>query len=94
MTDPIHQHLDGANAPLSPDERARADALARTLDAAAAHLRAVPAPDLASRVMAALPRQAPAPRPGSMVNTSDLRAEVRRANLAGELRNTGEVGRY
>jgi hypothetical protein len=64
MTDSIHQHLDGDDgAPLSPEQRARADALARTLDAAAAHLRGVPAPDLSARVMAALPRQAPAPRP-------------------------------
>jgi hypothetical protein len=60
MNDPIHQHLDGDPAALSPDERAAADAFARTLDAAAAHLRAVPAPDLAARVMAALPAQAPA----------------------------------
>jgi hypothetical protein len=60
MNDPIHQHLDGDRAVLSPDERAAADAFARTLDAAAAHLRAVPAPDLAARVMAALPAQAPA----------------------------------
>jgi hypothetical protein len=62
MTDPIHSHLDG-DAPdeaLTPDEHARADALRRTLDAAAAHLRAVPAPDLSARVMAALPRRAPA----------------------------------
>ncbi|HEX6041816.1 glycogen-binding domain-containing protein [Longimicrobium sp.] len=64
MTGPIHQHLDGDDgAPLSPGERARASELARTLDAAAAHLRAMPAPDLAARVMAALPKQAPAPRP-------------------------------
>jgi hypothetical protein len=61
MNDRIHQHLDGdAGVPLSPGERAAADAVARTLDAAAAHLRAVPAPDLATRVMAALPAQAPA----------------------------------
>lgn len=59
MNDRIHQHLDGNRAALSPDERAAADAVARTLDAAAAHLRAVPAPDLAARVMAALPAQAP-----------------------------------
>lgn len=64
MIDPIHRHLDGdEGAPLSPDERARAEALARTLDAAAARLRAVPAPDLSARVMAALPRHAPARRP-------------------------------
>lgn len=60
MNEHIHQHLDGGRAALSPDERAAADAFARTLDAAAAHLRAVPAPDLAARVMAALPAQAPA----------------------------------
>lgn len=61
MNERIHQHLDGdPRAALSPDERAGADRLARTLDAAAAHLRAVPAPDLAARVMAALPAQAPA----------------------------------
>jgi Glycogen recognition site of AMP-activated protein kinase len=60
MNDHIHQHLDGDRAALSPDERAAADAFARTLDAAAAHLRAVPAPDLAARVMAALPARAPA----------------------------------
>jgi hypothetical protein len=59
MNDRIHQHLDGDRAALSPDERATADAFARTLDAAAAHLRAMPAPDLAARVMAALPAQAP-----------------------------------
>ncbi|HEX2210226.1 MAG TPA: glycogen-binding domain-containing protein [Longimicrobium sp.] len=61
MNDRIHQHLDGGpGPPLSPGERAAADDLARTLDAAAAHLRAMPAPDLAARVMAALPAQAPA----------------------------------
>jgi hypothetical protein len=64
MNDPIHQHLDGDGAPpLTAEQRARAEALSRTLDRAAAHLRAMPAPDLAARVMAALPRQAPAPRP-------------------------------
>ncbi|MBW3571264.1 MAG: glycogen-binding domain-containing protein [Gemmatimonadetes bacterium] len=61
MNDRIHRHLDGdPRAALSADERREADAFARTLDAAAAHLRAVPAPDLAARVMAALPAQAPA----------------------------------
>ncbi|WP_420127948.1 glycogen-binding domain-containing protein [Longimicrobium sp.] len=60
MNDRIHQHLDGDRPALTPEERAEADAFARTLDAAAAHLRAVPAPDLAARVMAALPAQAPA----------------------------------
>jgi hypothetical protein len=65
MTDRIHQHLDGdpATPPLTAEERAAAGQLSRTLDAAAAHLRALPAPDLAARVMAALPRQAPARRP-------------------------------
>jgi hypothetical protein len=62
MIDRIHSHLDGdePGEALSAEERARADGLRRTLDAAAAHLRAVPAPDLAARVMAALPRRAPA----------------------------------
>ena len=64
MIDPIHQHLDGDGAtPLTAEQRARAEQLSRTLDAAAAHLRAMPVPDLAARVMAALPRQAPARRP-------------------------------
>jgi Glycogen recognition site of AMP-activated protein kinase len=64
MHDRIHQHLDGdLAAALSPDERARAESLRRTLDAAAAHLRAAPAPDLAARVMAALPPRAPARLP-------------------------------
>lgn len=60
MNQRIHQHLDGGPAALTPEERADADAFARGLDAAAAHLRAVPAPDLAARVMAALPAQGPA----------------------------------
>lgn len=60
MNDRIHQHLDGQPVELSPDEHARARAYAHTLDAAAAHLRATRAPDLASRVMAALPAQVPA----------------------------------
>ncbi len=61
MNDRIHQHLDGdPAAALAPDERARAESLRRTLDAAAAHLRAVPAPDLSARVMAALPAHVPA----------------------------------
>jgi hypothetical protein len=64
MIDPIHQHLDGDEAPpLTAEQRARAEQLSRTLEQAAAHLRAMPAPDLAARVMAALPRQAPARRP-------------------------------
>jgi hypothetical protein len=60
MNDRIHQHLDGQPVELSPDEHARARAYAHTLDAAAGHLRATRAPDLASRVMAALPAQVPA----------------------------------
>ncbi|HEX2081329.1 MAG TPA: glycogen-binding domain-containing protein [Longimicrobium sp.] len=60
MHDRIHQHLDGDPAALSTDERARAEALRRVLDAAAGHLRAVPAPDLSARVMAALPPRTPA----------------------------------
>jgi hypothetical protein len=65
MTDRIHSHLDGGDAhdALTAGERARAEELRRTLDAAAAHLRAIPAPDLSARVMAALPRQAPARMP-------------------------------
>ncbi|HEY0017640.1 MAG TPA: glycogen-binding domain-containing protein [Longimicrobium sp.] len=64
MNERIHQHLDGGGGPgLSAEERARADALARTLDAAAAHLRAAPAPDLSVRVMAALPQGRPARSP-------------------------------
>jgi Glycogen recognition site of AMP-activated protein kinase len=61
MTDRVHQHLDGeaADSALSAPERARLDALRRAVDAAAAQLRAASAPDLAARVMAALPAQAP-----------------------------------
>ncbi|HEX8393838.1 MAG TPA: glycogen-binding domain-containing protein [Longimicrobium sp.] len=61
MNDRIHRVLDGdlPSGALIPDERARAEALARVLDRAAAPLRGAPAPDLASRVMAALPAAAP-----------------------------------
>jgi hypothetical protein len=59
--DRIHAFLDGelpADA-LSAEESAAAAALGATLGAAAAQLRAAPAPDLSARVMAALPRTAP-----------------------------------
>ena len=61
MSERIHAHLDGdlPTDALTPDERARAARLARALDAAAAHLRAAPAPDLTARVMASLPAAAP-----------------------------------
>lgn len=64
MSDRIHAYLDGdlpAEA-LSPEERARAAALERALDAAASSLRSVKAPELAGRVMAALPAHAPRKR--------------------------------
>ncbi|HWK89921.1 MAG TPA: glycogen-binding domain-containing protein [Longimicrobium sp.] len=65
MSDRIHRHLDDPSGPenLSAPERPRAEALRRTADAVAAHLRAAPAPDLAARVMAALPAGAPARAP-------------------------------
>ena len=59
--DRIHAWLDG-DLPLdalSADERAAAGELGAAVEAAAAHLRATPAPDLSARVMAALPRTAP-----------------------------------
>ncbi|MFL5385506.1 MAG: glycogen-binding domain-containing protein [Longimicrobiaceae bacterium] len=59
--DRIHAWLDG-DLPLdalSPDERAAAAALGDAVEAAAAHLRAAPAPDLSARVMATLPQAAP-----------------------------------
>ncbi len=61
MTERVHRHLDGELSAdrLSPPERERAAALSRALDAAAAELRAVRAPDLADRVMAALPAREP-----------------------------------
>jgi hypothetical protein len=58
--DRIHAWLDG-DLPLdalSADERAAAGELSAAVEAAAAHLRAAPAPDLSARVMAALPRTA------------------------------------
>jgi Glycogen recognition site of AMP-activated protein kinase len=65
MSRRIHGHLDGDEGTerLSAEERARAEALRRASDAAAAHLRAAPVPDLAPRVMAALPAAAPRPAP-------------------------------
>ena len=57
----IHAWLDG-DLPfdaLSADERAAAGRLGAAVEAAAAQLRAAPAPDLSARVMAALPRTAP-----------------------------------
>ena len=57
----IHAWLDG-DLPfdaLSADERAAAARLGAAVEAAAAQLRAAPAPDLSARVMAALPRTAP-----------------------------------
>jgi hypothetical protein len=61
MKDRVHRVLDGELPPdaLSDDERARADALDRTLGRTTAHLRSVPAPDLAARVMASLPAERP-----------------------------------
>jgi hypothetical protein len=59
--DRIHAWLDG-DLPLdalTADERAAAGGLAAAVEAASAQLRAVPAPDLSARVMAALPRSAP-----------------------------------
>ncbi|HEU0012084.1 MAG TPA: glycogen-binding domain-containing protein [Longimicrobium sp.] len=65
MPERIHRHLDNASGPetLSAAELARAGEMRRVADAVAAHLRAVPAPDLAARVMAALPAGAPARAP-------------------------------
>ena len=59
--DRIHAWLDG-DLPLdalTADERSAAGALGAAVEAAAAQLRAAPAPDLSARVMAALPRSAP-----------------------------------
>jgi hypothetical protein len=55
--DRIHAWLDG-DLPLdalTADERSAAGALGAAVEAAAAQLRAAPAPDLSARVMAALP---------------------------------------
>jgi hypothetical protein len=59
--DRIHAWLDG-DLPfdaLSADERAAGRAMGDAMEAAAAHLRALPAPDLSARVMASLPQAAP-----------------------------------
>jgi len=55
--DHIHAFLDGGLPleALTPGERVEALALRSVLDAASAQLRAAPVPDLAARVMAALP---------------------------------------
>ncbi|HSU17831.1 glycogen-binding domain-containing protein [Longimicrobium sp.] len=61
MNERINAFLDG-DLPLdalSPAERAEAVRLSTGIDAAAARLRAMPAPDLTARVMAALPADAP-----------------------------------
>ena len=57
----IHDYLDGSRsgADLTPADRARTDELRALLDRAAAHVRSTPAPDLAARVMEALPERAP-----------------------------------
>ncbi|HEX8359534.1 MAG TPA: glycogen-binding domain-containing protein [Longimicrobium sp.] len=61
MNQRIHAHLDG-DIPieaLTPDERARLAEMEDALGAAVRHLRAMPSPELAGRVMAALPARAP-----------------------------------
>jgi hypothetical protein len=61
MNHRIHAHLDG-DIPLqalTPAERARLTEMEDALGAAVRHLRAVPSPELAGRVMAALPAHAP-----------------------------------
>ncbi|CAA9358304.1 MAG: hypothetical protein AVDCRST_MAG68-4158 [uncultured Gemmatimonadetes bacterium] len=61
MNERIHAHLDG-DIPLhalTPAERARLAEMEDALGAAVRHLRAVPSPELAGRVMAALPAHAP-----------------------------------
>lgn len=65
MSNRIHACLDGdvSAEDLSPAERARLAEMERVLGAASLHLRAVAAPELAGRVMAALPAHAPR-RPG------------------------------
>ncbi|SOD02053.1 Glycogen recognition site of AMP-activated protein kinase [bacterium JGI 053] len=59
--DRIHAWLDGELSldALSAEERAVAGEMGAAVEAAAAQLRAGPAPDLSARVMAALPRSAP-----------------------------------
>lgn len=66
MNDRIHRYLDGElpYEALTPDERVEAAALEDGLAELSAALRAAPVPDLAGRVMAALPEPArPAPAP-------------------------------
>ena len=65
MSNRIHACLDGdiPAEELFPAERARLAEMERVVDAASRHLRAVAAPELAGRVMAALPTRAPR-RPG------------------------------
>lgn len=60
-----HRYLDGdlAENALTPDERAWADAMRGMLEQAVTHVRAEPVPDLAARVMAALPAEAPRRHP-------------------------------
>jgi hypothetical protein len=69
MNERIHAYLDG-DLPLdelSPEERASALRMERSLGLAASHVRTGHAPELVGRVMAALPQPAPAaaPRPSS-----------------------------
>lgn len=63
--DRIHAYLDGELPleALAEHERAEALALSSMLDAASTQLRSARAPDLAARVMAALPEATPAPAP-------------------------------
>jgi hypothetical protein len=68
MDDRLHAWLDGELPfdALTPRERAEARALEATLGAAAARFRETPVPDLAPRIMAALPARAvPSPRPSA-----------------------------
>lgn len=62
MNQRIHACLDGDLSldDLTPAERAEMAEMESALRAAADHLRALPVPDLTARVMAALPREAPA----------------------------------
>jgi hypothetical protein len=57
MSQRIHDHLDGdaASEALSPAEHARLLEMEAAVDAAVRHLRSVRAPEMAGRVMAALP---------------------------------------